>query len=114
MIITKLLISVFVLFAISRLVMRFREGKVSNTGLVGWLLIWFTVETIILVPRVTSDIAQFLGIGRGADLIIYSSIIILFYLIFRIFISLEDIEREVTKIVQRDALKNVKKGKRKR
>lgn len=107
MIITKLLITIFVFFAISRLVLRFKEGKVSLVALIGWFLLWSSVELVIWIPKVTSSVAQILGIGRGADLIIYSSIIIIFYLVFRIYVKFEDIERQITQIVQAVALKKL-------
>lgn len=107
MIITKLLISTFVFFALSRVVLRFKEGKVSPVALIGWFLLWSSVEVVIWNPAVTSSLAQILGIGRGADLIIYSAIIIIFYLIFRIYVKFEDMERQITQIVQAIALKKL-------
>lgn len=107
MIITKFLITIFVLFALSRVILRFKEGKVSLVALIGWFLLWSSVELIVWIPSVTSSIAQILGIGRGADLIIYSSIIIIFYLIFRIYVKFEDMERQITQIVQTVAMKKL-------
>ncbi len=107
MIITKLLITIFVFFALSRLVLRFKEGKIPLVALIGWFLLWSSVELIVWIPAVTSSVAQILGIGRGADLIIYSSIIIIFYMIFRIYVKFEDMERQITQIVQTIALKKL-------
>ena len=109
MIITKLLITLFVFFALSRVILRFKEGKVSFVALVGWFFLWSSVELIVWVPSVTTSLAQILGIGRGADLIIYSAIIIIFYLIFRIYVKFEDMERQITQIVQTVALKKLPK-----
>ena len=105
MIITKFLITIFVFFALSRVVLRFKESKVSLVALIGWVLLWSSVELIVWIPAAASSVAQILGIGRGADLIIYSSIVILFYLIFRIYVKFEDLERQITQIVQTVALK---------
>lgn len=101
---TKLLISFFIAFAISRVFLRYRENKLSSTGFIGWILVWAAVEIAVWVPDVTSQFASILGIGRGADLIIYSSIVVLFYLVFRIYVKLEDIEREITILTQKIAL----------
>ncbi len=117
MIYTQLLFTLFVLFAISRAILRFKEGKISTLALAGWVLLWIWVEVIIWIPGVTTHIAQILGIGRGADLLIYGSIVTLFYLIFRIYVKLEDIERQITQLARKIALQKVsspKKPKRKK
>jgi len=109
MIITQLFITLFVFFAISRVVLRYVEGKLSTIALVGWIVVWSWIELVIWIPGITTVIAKTLGIGRGADLIIYGSIMTLFYLIFRLYVKLEDIERQITQIVQAVALKKVSK-----
>lgn len=117
MIYTQLLFTVFVIFALSRAFLRFKEGKISFNSLLGWTILWLWIELVISKPDVTSHVARILGIGRGADLIIYGSIVILFYLIFRIYIKLEDIERQITQIARKIALQNPssrQKSKRKR
>jgi len=65
---------------------------------------WLAVGIIVWIPNSTNVIAQFLGIGRGADLIFYFSILILFFLIFRVYIKIEKIERNITKVVREDSL----------
>jgi hypothetical protein len=62
-------------------------------------------------PESTSYLANILGVGRGADLIIYLSVIVIFYLLFRVFIRLNKIDSEITKITRKDALKNVEEKK---
>jgi hypothetical protein len=45
-------------------------------------------------------------VGRGVDLVIYISVLILFYLIFRTLVRLDKIEKDITKIVREVALKD--------
>lgn len=108
MIITQILLTIFVIFAVSRVALRFKEGKISTPAMFGWVFLWTAVELIIWVPEVTTSIARILGIGRGADLIIYSSIVVLFYLVFRVYVKLEDIERQITTLVRKIALERRK------
>ena len=117
MIYTQLLFSIFIIFAISRAILRFKEGKISLLALLGWVFLWLWVVIIIWIPGVTTHIARILGIGRGADLIIYGSIVTIFYLIFRIYVKIEDVERQITQIARNIALQKVssfKKSKRKK
>lgn len=112
MIYTQIVITIFIVFAISRAILRFRESKLTIYELFGWITLWVLIEIIVWKPRITSDIALILGIGRGADLIIYTSVVILFYLIFRTYVKLEEIERDITSIVRMIALKKPRKEKR--
>ena len=104
----QILISLFALFAITRLLIRNRKNELKISEFLIWLFFWLAVGVIVWIPNITNIIANFLGIGRGADLIFYVSIIVLFYLIFRIYIKLEKIERNITKVVRRDAIDNEK------
>jgi len=108
MIVTQILMTIFVLFAASRVVLRFKEGKISLVAMVAWVFLWIAVEIVIWIPEATTSIARILGIGRGADLIIYGSVVVLFYLVFRIYVKLEDIERQITTLVRKIALEKQK------
>jgi hypothetical protein len=46
---------------------------------------------------------------RGADFILYASVVLIFILIFRIFIMLEQMERKLTDLVRREALRDLPK-----
>lgn len=56
------------------------------------------------VPNSLTKLANFFGIGRGADLVLYVGLVAVFYFIFRIYVRLEKMERNITKIVRDDTL----------
>ncbi len=104
--ITQIFLTLFLLFALSRVVLRFRGGELSLFGFIFWILIFCSATVIILFPGMTSSIAQALNIGRGADVVIYISITLLFYLVFRIYIFIEDIRHDITEIIKKIAIEN--------
>ena len=106
---TQIFLTVFLLFAFSRVIVRFGGGVLSTVSFLFWSGLFGLATLIVLFPGVTSRIAQFIGIGRGADVVIYVSITLLFYLVFRIYIYLEDIRRDITDIVSKIALEKSKK-----
>ncbi len=69
-----------------------------------WMLVWFIAALIVISPPITTKFAAYFGIGRGADFIIYISIALLFYLVFRIYVMIEDIRHEITALVRHLAL----------
>ncbi len=99
----------FLLFAVSRVVLRFRSGQIKMGEFVFWTLLFLTAMTVTAFPAETTGLANTLGIGRGVDLIVYLSIVTLFYLVFRVYVLLEDIRHEITEVVRSLALKPKKR-----
>src|SRR4030042_2319643 len=102
----------FLLFAFSRVVLRFREGTISVGIFLFWSAIWLLATVGILEPQFTTFVANKLGIGRGADAIIYLSLLLLYYLVYRTNVQIENIREEITKLARMIALskeKNTKK-----
>jgi small membrane protein len=99
---------IFLTWPLSRLWLRFKEGKVRFTELLFWSFVWLTASVAVLFPGVLTSFANLLGVGRGADLLIYFSIIVLFYLIFRLNIMVENLQNDISKVVREVALQNEK------
>ncbi len=107
MLVIQILILAFVLFAIARALMQFRQGRLPIGWLVFWLLFWFAAGLVAVLPQTTEIAARFVGVGRGADLVIYASLTALFYLVFRLFVKIEDVEREITRLVRTLAMEDL-------
>lgn len=86
---------------------RFRQRVIPLREALAWSLLWIAATGIVLVPQVTTRIAQFVGVGRGADLVLYASVPALFLLVFKLFIQHEKLERKLTDVVRRDALRDL-------
>ena len=96
---------IVVVFGILRALVSFKEHKISSKWLVFWLVIWSGVGVIALIPTIASRISGPLGVGRGIDLLVYASILFIFYMIFRIYLRLESLEHNITKLVREIAIK---------
>lgn len=106
--ITQLILVIFLFFALSRVVLRYKGGILSFFGLLFWGTLFSSAIVFVLFPILSSDIAKSFGIGRGVDALIYSSIVILFYLVFRLYVYIQDIRQEITKLVKELALRELK------
>lgn len=102
--IIQLVLSIFIIFALSRVLMQVRNAKLSVGGFLFWSSLFIFALAGVLDPRITTFAAHFLGIGRGADVVLYVSIALSFYLIFRLSISLEETRREINELVRQIAL----------
>jgi hypothetical protein len=103
----------FATFAVSRAILRAKDKKIKTWELFFWLGIWGVLVSVVFFPTLTSKLANLAGIGRGTDAIVYSSIGLLFYMTFRLYVKLEENEIEITRLVREIAIfeKNSKKKK---
>jgi hypothetical protein len=92
-------------FIIGVVILRYRQRRIGTFAFLSWLLLWSVAAVVILFPNSTMGVAHFLGIGRGADLVLYVGAMLIFYLIFRLFARLEQMDRNMTKIVRTLALR---------
>jgi hypothetical protein len=93
----------FALFAYSRVILRMKSGDITNAEFAFWSVLWIAVIVIALIPSFATKIADLFGIGRGVDVMVYISILLLFYLVFRVYVKLEHIEHEITLLTRRTA-----------
>jgi small membrane protein len=103
----QILLVCFALFAFSRALLRFRRGDLPLFHLVLWFVFWAGVVVVALRPETTSALASLLGVGRGADVVLYLALALLFYLVFRMFGKIEDLERQITRVVRAAALEKL-------
>lgn len=59
-----------------------------------------------LRPDITNIIARELGVGRGADLIFYISILIFWFVSLKLYGRIRKLEQQVTSIIRDGAIKN--------
>jgi hypothetical protein len=66
----------------------------------------------IVWPDLTNIIAHKLGVGRGADLVFYVSIIIFWFIVLKLYIRIRKLEKMFTEIIRKDALAETKETQR--
>ena len=93
-------------FFLARIFRQRKNKQVSRTEFLFWLVFWFLAAMIIVFIKKIDMLVAGLGFSAaGIDVILYLSIVALFYMIFRLRIKLEKIDREITKIVREIAIK---------
>lgn len=103
----QILFVLFALFVISQIFQRRKNGLLSIAGTSFWIFIWLFAILAVLVPQATQVLASYFGIGRGTDFVVYVSFAIMFFVLFRLHIKLESMQRDVTKIVRKDTLEDI-------
>ncbi|MCD4760046.1 DUF2304 family protein [archaeon] len=101
----QIIILIFGLFALSRVFTNLSHKNLEKIEAIFWMLFWTVVIFIAIFPETISSAAKILGVKRGVDLAIYFSIVVLSYLIFRLYAQISNIEKNITKIIRTVAIK---------
>ncbi len=109
MLFIQILLIVFFIYAIFKVIGRYRGREISWLGAVAWFLFWLAAIGVVIKPDSSAYFAKLLGVGRGADLVIYLALALLFFLMFRANIRLEKIEKNITHLTRKIALRENEK-----
>lgn len=101
-----ILFTFFALFAWSRAYQRWRDRTFSNNEFLFWSLIWAAAIFLILFPVKSDFLAELLGVGRGADAVFAIGLVVLFYMVYRVYAKLDKAEKDLARLVRALALKD--------
>lgn len=108
-IIFQLSIALLSLIAIVSVIKKSREHFLGPLGAFFWIIFWIAFVSIVSVPNITQRIADMIGIGRGVDLVMYISLAVLFFLVFKLYIKVEGVKRNIAEVARKQTLDAVKK-----
>jgi hypothetical protein len=91
---------------VGRIALQYRRQTISGKEFLFWSLFWVLAAAAIMVPNALTFLANTLGIGRGTDLAFYASFVIVGFMLFRMVVRMDKMERDITKIVRHLALED--------
>jgi len=98
---------IIIAFILARLFWQKQKEKISASEFIFWLVFWCVSALAIIFLKWIDLVVSDLGFSStGINFLIYLGMVLLFYLIFKINLKLEKMDREITKIVREEALKN--------
>ena len=102
------IIILFACFAVSRAFLRFKSKNITASELFFWVIIWVVFATLITLPGLSSIAANLLGIGRGADAAFLLAVILLYYMVFRLYVKIDHVDKDLTNLVSELAKKSAR------
>lgn len=102
---SQILLASIITFIIARTIVAYKKNNLSSGFTLIWILFWLAGLTLIFHQEFAIGLAEKLSISRGVDLIIYLSLIFIFYMLYRLLVKLSELERQITKIIRKIALK---------
>jgi len=98
---------IIIAFFLARLSWQKQKNLISVTEFVFWLIFWVMAAVLIIGLKFIDQFVALLGFsGSGIEVLLYLSAAVLFYLVFRLRLKLEKMEKDITKIVKHIALKD--------
>jgi len=98
---------IFIAYFLARLYWQKQKNYISFNEFLFWLIFWLLAAALIISLKFIDRLVAGLGFsGSGIEVLLYLSVAVLFYLVFRLRLKLEKIEKDITKIVKDAALKN--------
>jgi len=73
--------------------------------LFAWLLLWIAAAVCIANPRLVTLTARTLGIGRGADLLLYATALVMLAGFYLVVIQFRRLDRQVSQLVRYIAIR---------
>ena len=92
----QILAAVFILFVLARTLGKYKKRLISWRLTIFWFCFWIAAGILFWLPALSDRLAAFLEVGRGADAITYIAFVLLFYLVCKIFLRFESLERQLT------------------
>ena len=94
----------FALFALSKTLRQYQKQRVSLYWFSIWTLFWLVVIFVAFLPQTTDVIARYVGIEKGADLLVYCAVVILSYGLYRVMAKSERQHQQITELVRQIAI----------
>lgn len=98
MILIQILTVLFVAFAASRVILRYKDSAMTTGTFVFWMVLWGSVLVAVFRPELADHTATVLGLQRGTDAMFFLAVILLFYLIFRLYVKIDILDRDITRL----------------
>ena len=76
------------------------RGSVARRDAILWTLVWLAAGAAIVRPGLTRVVAKALGIGRGADLVLYCAVVVMMIGFLMTYSRLRNIQKELTLVVR--------------
>lgn len=89
-----------IVLIIIQLAVKLFQDKIIALKIFIWVTFWSVVLILIWFPGFLGNLGEIFGVGRGVDVLIYISLIFLFYLVFKQNFKIDKLNKEITKLIR--------------
>lgn len=103
----QIVLTAFLGLAIARVFGAVRSTQISWRRGLFWIALWCVGIFVVWFPDTTMILARFSGVQRGVDAVLYITVAMLTYLVFRLYAAMEKQDQVITKLVSELALRDL-------
>ncbi len=100
-----IVLPIVAILLIERVVATLKGRLRRRVGLL-WVLIWLAAGVSIAFPGLTTRVAQMVGIRRGADLVLYVAVLVMFVGFYLMYVRVRRLDTHVTNLVRYLAIRD--------
>ena len=105
----QLVAILIIIFFLARLIYQKIRGQILFLEFLIWLFFWVAAVFAVIFLKQIDALVLSLGFSSsGIDILLYLGFVFLIYLVFKLRLKLEKMERNITKLVREIAIKNNK------
>ncbi len=82
-----------------------RSKKIGRNEFIFWLSFWFLGAIAVIFIKQIDNLVIMLGFSSGINFLLYLTIMLLFYLVFKLRLSLAKLDANLTEIAREIAIK---------
>ena len=98
---------IVIVFFLIKLFRQRSQKKINASEFIFWFFFWSTAGIAIILLKWIDEAVAFFGFSaKGIDVLLYISVVVLFYFIFRLRLKIEKLDRDLTKMTRAISLKN--------
>ena len=106
----QILAITIILLVISRIFWQKKKHNISGTEFWFWIIFWLlALVGMLFLKKIDQAVATFGFSARGIDILLYATVILLLYFVFRIRLRLEKVEKSITIVTREIASHNAEK-----
>lgn len=110
MLFQQIIALVIITLFLIKIIIQKRKSQINKTEFFFWLSFWFISFLAIVFIKEIDILLESAGVSAsGINFIVYLSVLFLFYLIFKLRLSVAKLDRELTSLNRKIAIKEVKK-----
>ena len=85
---------------------RLRVKKITPATFALWVLVCLIINFFAFAPKLSDPLAGFFGFGRGLDLLLVLGYALLVYAVYRLYVKIDELNRNTTELVRALAIKD--------
>ncbi len=100
----QLLTPAFCLLMVLQAISRYSRSEQTFKELLVWVFVWSSMATVAFFPELFVKFAEVAGFKNGVFGIVFFCIIVMFFIVFKLLLFIERLERKLADVVRHLAL----------